>query len=63
MSRLADAYARVSPRLAGRRGAALPTRVHAWLLWPRFVAVYRGYDHYLSIATRELPVVVLEPRG
>jgi deazaflavin-dependent oxidoreductase (nitroreductase family) len=34
----------------------------AQALWPRFVAVYRGYDHYRSIATRELPVVILEPR-
>jgi deazaflavin-dependent oxidoreductase (nitroreductase family) len=31
-------------------------------LWPRFVAMYRGYDHYREIATREMPVVVLEPR-
>jgi deazaflavin-dependent oxidoreductase (nitroreductase family) len=31
-------------------------------LWPRFVEVYSGYDHYKSIATRELPVVILEPR-
>jgi deazaflavin-dependent oxidoreductase (nitroreductase family) len=32
-------------------------------LWPRFVAMYRGYDHYKEIATREMPVVVLEPRS
>jgi deazaflavin-dependent oxidoreductase (nitroreductase family) len=31
-------------------------------LWPRLVKVYGGYDHYKSIATRELPVVILEPR-
>jgi deazaflavin-dependent oxidoreductase (nitroreductase family) len=31
-------------------------------LWPRFVAMYRGYDHYKEIATRDMPVVVLEPR-
>jgi deazaflavin-dependent oxidoreductase (nitroreductase family) len=31
-------------------------------LWPRFVKLYSGYDHYKSIATRELPVVILEPR-
>ena len=31
-------------------------------LWPRFVEIYKGYDHYRSIATRELPVVLLEPR-
>jgi hypothetical protein len=31
-------------------------------LWPRFVALYSGYEHYKSIATRELPVVILDPR-
>jgi deazaflavin-dependent oxidoreductase (nitroreductase family) len=154
VSRLADVYARFSPRLAGRPGTTLPTRAHAWLLrrsrgrlgrrflgadvlvlrstgrrtgqprdapmfylrdgrnlavvasnaasvktpawwlnlqaepraeafvggqaltvrarrasgqetaalWPRFVAMYQGYDHYRSIATRELTVVMLEPR-
>ncbi|MFI5004808.1 MAG: nitroreductase family deazaflavin-dependent oxidoreductase [Solirubrobacterales bacterium] len=31
-------------------------------LWPRLVHLYSGYDHYKSIATRELPVVILEPR-
>jgi deazaflavin-dependent oxidoreductase (nitroreductase family) len=32
-------------------------------LWPRFVAMYSGYDRYAEIATREMPVVVLEPRA
>ena len=32
-------------------------------LWPRFVAMYRGYDRYAEIATREMPVVALEPRA
>jgi deazaflavin-dependent oxidoreductase (nitroreductase family) len=31
-------------------------------LWPRFVEIYKGYDHYKEIATREMPVVILEPR-
>ncbi len=31
-------------------------------LWPRLVELYSGYDHYRSIAARELPVVILEPR-
>lgn len=31
-------------------------------LWPRFVKVYSGYAHYKAIATRELPVLILEPR-
>ncbi|HXA54998.1 MAG TPA: nitroreductase/quinone reductase family protein [Solirubrobacteraceae bacterium] len=30
-------------------------------LWPRLVAQYRGYTRYKSIATRELPVVILDP--
>jgi deazaflavin-dependent oxidoreductase (nitroreductase family) len=154
VGRAADLYAKVSPKLADRPGAALPTRAHAWLLkrskgrlgkrffgapvlvlrttgrksgeprespmffvrhgdgwavvasnaaskrppawflnleadagvhvlvdggehpararraseaerdelWPRFVEIYRGYDHYKEIARRELPVVILEPR-
>ena len=32
-------------------------------VWPQLVEMYRGYDHYESIATREMPVVVLEPRA
>ena len=87
MSRLADAYARLSPRFAHRPPAWWPNpqagpeaeamvgnewhRVQARKatdaereeLWPRFVAMYRGYDHYEEIATREMPVVVLEPRA
>jgi deazaflavin-dependent oxidoreductase (nitroreductase family) len=31
-------------------------------LWPRFVEMYAGYDYYRSIATRTMPVVILEPR-
>jgi deazaflavin-dependent oxidoreductase (nitroreductase family) len=50
------------------RGASHPVRARAATeqevseLWPRFVALYSGYEHYKSIATRELPVVILEPR-
>ena len=38
------------------------TDAEAEELWPRFVELYRGYDHYREIATRELRVVVLERR-
>jgi hypothetical protein len=31
-------------------------------LWPRFAELYRGYEHYKSIAKHELPVAILEPR-
>ena len=49
--------------LRGRTHAVLGRRAtpeESAALWPRFVAIYRGFDHYRSIATRELPVVVLE---
>ncbi|HEY3828980.1 MAG TPA: nitroreductase/quinone reductase family protein [Solirubrobacteraceae bacterium] len=50
------------------RGSAHPVRgraaseQEAVALWPSFVELYSGYDYYKSIATRELPVVILEPR-
>jgi deazaflavin-dependent oxidoreductase (nitroreductase family) len=50
------------------RGVSHPVRARAATeqevaeLWPRFVALYGGYEHYKSIATRELPVVILDPR-
>jgi deazaflavin-dependent oxidoreductase (nitroreductase family) len=31
-------------------------------LWPRLAENYSGIEHYRSIATREMPVVVLEQR-
>jgi deazaflavin-dependent oxidoreductase (nitroreductase family) len=31
-------------------------------LWPRLAENYSGIEHYRSVARRELPVVVLEPR-
>lgn len=43
-------------------GARRATEEERHALWPRFVAMYKGYDHYESLATREMPVVVLEPR-
>jgi deazaflavin-dependent oxidoreductase (nitroreductase family) len=50
------------------RGHSHPVRARAATeqevseLWPRFVTLYSGYEHYKSIATRELPMVILEPR-
>jgi deazaflavin-dependent oxidoreductase (nitroreductase family) len=50
------------------RGATYPVTARAateqevTTLWPAFVELYSGYDYYKSIASRELPVVVLEPR-
>lgn len=31
-------------------------------LWPRAIEVYPGYAHYAQRTTREIPLVVLEPR-
>jgi deazaflavin-dependent oxidoreductase (nitroreductase family) len=50
------------------RGHTYPVRARAATeqevaeLWPQLVELYSGYEHYKSIAKRELPVVVLEPR-
>lgn len=50
------------------RGRTHPVRARAATeqeiaeLWPRLVELYSGYAHYQSIATRELPVVILQPR-
>ena len=38
------------------------TAEEAEALWPRFADVYVGYEHYREIATRDIPVVVLEAR-
>jgi len=38
------------------------TGSEAATLWPRLDAAYVGFGHYRSLATRELPVVILEPR-
>jgi deazaflavin-dependent oxidoreductase (nitroreductase family) len=32
-------------------------------LWPRLVCLYPGYEHYRSLATRVLPVVILDRSG
>ena len=50
------------------RGNTHPVRARAATeeeraeLWLRLVRLYSGYTHYESIAKRELPIVVLEPR-
>lgn len=30
-------------------------------LWPKLIAIYPGFEHYLHIARREMPIVLLEP--
>ena len=32
-------------------------------LWPKVVATYSGYDGYQARTKREIPLVILEPRG
>ena len=39
------------------------TRQESEQLWPRFDALYDGYERYREITTRELPVIILEPRA
>lgn len=41
----------------GRRATA----AEAERLWPQMSSSYAGFDHYRAIATREMPLVVLEP--
>jgi deazaflavin-dependent oxidoreductase (nitroreductase family) len=60
---LADADALVPGRAWTPVRARRATDEEREELWPRFVAMYRGYDRYAELATREMPVVVLEPRG
>jgi deazaflavin-dependent oxidoreductase (nitroreductase family) len=38
------------------------TEAEALELWPRLAAAYVGFEHYRALATRQLPVVILEPR-
>lgn len=55
----AEALVRGTTNLVAARAA---TEQEVAELWPAFVELYSGYDYYKSIAHRELPVVVLEPR-
>lgn len=32
-------------------------------LWPRLDEAYLGFEHYRKLAARDLPVVIIEPRG
>ena len=57
-----DAEAYVKGRAVPVRGREA-TSQEAELLWPRFDALYAGYERYREISSRELPVIVLEPRS
>jgi deazaflavin-dependent oxidoreductase (nitroreductase family) len=39
------------------------TESEAQVLWPKLDAAYVGFEHYREVASREIPVVILEPRG
>jgi hypothetical protein len=59
----AEPYGRISPKLTHRPGSAISTRVHTWILSrSRLDAAYVGFGHYRSPATRQMPVVILQPR-
>lgn len=56
-----DAETHVRGAIQGVR-ARLASKSETTALWPRLVEMYAGYDYYRSIATRTMPVVILEPR-
>lgn len=55
----------VTVEVAGRTRpmrARVATGAERAELWPRIVAAYDGYEGYRRRTTREIPVVILEPR-
>lgn len=61
---------RADPRVTvagagGRRDMSARTATGAEVaeLWPRVVAAYAGYDRYRARTDRDIPLVILEPRG
>jgi F420H(2)-dependent quinone reductase len=46
---------RMTARRAGKEEKAA--------LWPKLVAMYKSYDDYQARTERDIPVVILEPRG
>ncbi|HVN40887.1 MAG TPA: nitroreductase family deazaflavin-dependent oxidoreductase [Myxococcota bacterium] len=49
---------RTTPMLARRASAEEKAA-----LWPKLVAVYRDYDDYQARTSRDIPVLILTPRG
>lgn len=43
--------------------AALATPEERAEMWPRAVAIYKGFGEYQTKTTREIPIVVLTPRA
>jgi deazaflavin-dependent oxidoreductase (nitroreductase family) len=43
--------------------ARVATKAERERLWPKVVALYGGYDTYQHRTDREIPLVILEPRG
>jgi F420H(2)-dependent quinone reductase len=56
-----DCEAFVAQRWRPVRGREA-TETEALALWPQLDAAYVGFEHYRDVATRKLPVVILEPR-
>lgn len=57
-----DAHVRVGSRRIPVR-ARVATAAERRRLWPRVVETYSGYADYQQRTEREIPVVILEPRG
>lgn len=60
---------RANPDVTVQRGAAVlrmrartATRQERDVLWPKVVQRYAGYDRYQRRSTREIPLVICEPR-
>ena len=46
-------------RMTARRASAAEKAA----LWPKLVAIYRDYDDYQARTTRDIPVLILTPKG
>jgi deazaflavin-dependent oxidoreductase (nitroreductase family) len=59
------AHPEIELTIAGRRRLMRARRASAEEkaeLWPRVVAVYKGYDEYQHRTERDIPLVICEPR-
>jgi deazaflavin-dependent oxidoreductase (nitroreductase family) len=46
-----------------RMTARQATAAEKAALWPKLVAIYRDYDDYQARTSRDIPVMILTPRG
>jgi len=60
------AHPETTVQIGARRqpvGARVATPTERSRLWPEVVARYRGYEDYQRRTKRQIPLVILEPRG